>query len=382
MIRIAIITGTRAEYGILKPVIQAIMDSDALSCHLLVAGVHLSPEYGLTVREIEADGFPIDARVDMLLSSDTQAAMGKGLGIGVYGLTQEIERLKPEVVMVLGDRVEMFAGAIAGLFGGAAVAHIHGGEVTQGGLDEYMRHAITKLSHLHFPATEKSRERIIRLGENPDCVYTVGTPGLDALLKFPQFSDDELSEHLGIPLPNRFVLVVQHPISTHPETSAQEMTETLLVLQELQSHVLLFYPNSDAGSRGMAEVIRKFEKEEWLHTFMHVPRDVYCNLLRRADLLIGNTSSGIIDSPAYGTPVVNIGERQEGRERGENVIDALPQQESIKKAVQIALFDEEFRKKAKQSKNPYGDGRACERICTILETVDLAAAKKAKRLPW
>ncbi|RJP30165.1 MAG: UDP-N-acetylglucosamine 2-epimerase (hydrolyzing) [Candidatus Omnitrophota bacterium] len=382
MRHVAIITGTRAEYGILKPLIEHIEASDSLQGHLLVGGMHLAPEFGSTINQILADGFRIDARIDMLFSSDARAAMGKGLGIGIYGFTQEIERLAPDIVMVLGDRVEMFAGAAAGLCCGATIAHIHGGEVTQGGLDEYMRHAITKLSHLHFAATEKSKERIIRLGENPEFVFCVGTPGLDAILQFPQLSDAELSQRLMIPIPERFLLLVQHPISTHPQTAADEMRETLSALKEFSIPVFLFYPNSDAGSREMLAVIREYETEEWIHTFVNVSRDIYCNLLRRATALIGNTSSGIIDAPAYGAPVVNIGERQKGRERGENVIDAQPQRESIKQAVHTALFDEAFRQRARTTRNPYGDGRASERIGRILESVDLEKAWREKRLPW
>ncbi len=382
MRKIVIVTGTRAEYGILKLLIQKIKAEQQLDYGLIVAGAHLSPEYGLTVQEIEADGFPIEARIDMLLSGDTTAAMGKGLGIGIYGITQAIERLSPDVVLVLGDRVEVFAGAIAGLFCGSVVGHIHGGEVTQGGLDEYMRHAVTKLSHLHFAATEKSRERIIRMGESPDFVFRVGTPGLDALLQYPSLSDSELSQRMGIQIPDHFVLAVQHPVSTHPETAADEMKQTLSALKEISLPVILFYPNSDAGGREMAGVIRDYEPEEWLHTFVNVPRLVYCNLLRRGDVLVGNTSSGIIDAPAYGTPVVNVGERQEGRERGDNVIDVPPQHEAIKQGIHTALYDKAFIEKARKTSNPYGDGRSSERIVNLLKNIDLENSRRAKRLPW
>ena len=246
---IAVITGTRAEYGILKPVLKKIEASPALTLRLIVTGMHLCPDYGYTVDQIVADGFPIAARVEMILSSDTTAAMGKSLGIGITGLCHEIEHLKPDVVLVLGDRIEAFAGATAGLFCGTAIAHLHGGDITQGGLDEYMRHAITKLSHIHFPATPKSQERILHLGENPDFVYTVGTPGLDAILAFPDLSNAEISARLGIRLPDRFVLLCQHPISTLPETAARELRETLLALQEARLPIILLYPNADAGSR-------------------------------------------------------------------------------------------------------------------------------------
>ena len=382
MKRVAVITGTRSEYGILQPVMERIQSSTRLELSLVVTGMHLSPEYGLTVRDIESGGLKIDARVDMLFSSDTKAAMAKGLGIGIYGIAHELERLQPHIVLVLGDRVEAFAGAISGLFCGAAVAHLHGGEVTEGGLDEYMRHAVTKLSHLHFAATERSQERILKLGEHPDFVYWVGTPGLDALLHYPEMSDEELSQHLGVSIPARFALIVQHPISTHPETASEEITETLTALKYSGIPAFLIYPNADAGSREMISVIRQFEAEGWLTTFISVPRGIYCNLLRRTAVLIGNSSSGMIDTPTYGIPVINIGERQLGRERGENVIDVPPVQDEIEKAINRTLTDAKFLEQIKHTRNPYGDGHASEKICAILETVDLAAARKAKKLPW
>lgn len=382
MRRIAIITGTRAEYGILKPVIRRITESESLKPFVIATGMHLSPEFGLTVRQIEQDGFPPTARVYMLLSADTSAAMGKSVGIGIYGLTQEIERIRAQVVIVLGDRTEAFAGAVAGLFGGAVTAHLHGGDVSQGGLDEYMRHAITKLSHLHFAATEKSKTRIINLGENPDYVYQVGTPGLDDILEYPEYSDQQLSELLGVSIPSRFALVVQHPISTRPESAAAELNETLTALKFSGVHTFLLYPNADAGGREMIAAIREYEHEPWLEVFTSLSREVYCNLLRRCAALVGNSSSGMIDAPAYGVPVINIGERQEGRERGENVIDALPIRGEIERALNRVLTDKNFQTRARNTINPYGDGKSSERIVGVLESVNLSQARKSKRLPW
>jgi len=249
MRKIAVITGTRAEYGILKPVLEKILASKKLELSLIVTGMHLMPEYGFTVREIEKDGIPIAARLEMILSSDEMAAMGKSLGIGITGLIQELEHIHPDVVLVLGDRIEAFAGATAGLFQGAVVAHIHGGETTEGGLDEYMRHAITKISHIHFPATPLSRKRILDMGENPDFVYCVGTPGLDALLQFPKYTSRVLENKLGVKIPTKFALFIQHPISTHPKTAAKEIKESLAVLDEQNLPTFAIYPNADAGSR-------------------------------------------------------------------------------------------------------------------------------------
>lgn len=382
MKRVAIVTGTRAEYGILKPVIEKIGESKQFAPVIAATGMHLSPEFGKTIGQIEQDGFAMAAQVDMLFSSNSTAAMGKSLGIGLYGLTQEFERLKPTFVVVLGDRIEAMAGAMAGLFSGAVVAHIHGGDVTQGGIDEYLRHAITKLAHVHFPATDKSRERIIHMGENPDYVYPVGTPGLDDLLSYPEYSDQQLSEALGVSIPSRFALVVQHPISTHPETAVEEIEATLSALKYSGIHTFLIYPNADAGSRDMIDAIRQYENEPWIDLFVSLPRALYCNLLRRAAVLVGNSSSGMIDAPAFGLPVINVGERQEGRERGENVIDVAAARSEIEKAINRALTDQNFLARCQHTINPYGDGKASERIVRILESVNPAKAKRSKRLPW
>lgn len=382
MMHIAVVTGTRAEFGILWPVIDQIDFAPNLKVSIVVTGMHLSPEHGLTVREVEVCGIPIAARVDMLLHGDNTPAMGKSLGVGITGLTQELERLRPDVVMVLGDRIEAFAGAIAGLFCSAAIAHIHGGEITRGGVDEYMRHAITKLSHVHFAATEKARQRIINMGEDPRYVFHTGSPGLDDLYKIKVLSKEELSQELGFPLAERFALAVQHPISTHPETAALEISDTLFALQDSGIQTVMGYPNADAGNRAMREVIAQFEAESWLKTFVNLPRRVYASLLANASVMVGNSSSGLIDSPVFGTPVVNIGERQEGRERGENVIDAPPDRDAIRQAIHKALTDEAFIQQAKQAQNPYGDGHASGKILSILQGLDTAYAKKCKRLPW
>lgn len=382
MRRIAVITGARAEYGILQPVIDRLDYSPNIDARVVVTGMHLSPHHGLTRKDIERDGFRIAATVDMLLSSDTLAGMGKSVGIGIYGLCSELETLAPDVVLVLGDRIEAFAGAVAGLFCGSCVAHIHGGELTQGGVDEYLRHAITKLSHIHFAATELAKQRILHLGEHPEFVFHTGTPGLDALLRYKQFSDEDLSRAIGFTLPERYILVVQHPISTQSDSAAEEMNATLEALREVGLPVILAYPNADAGYSGMADVIRHYEGEDWLRTYTHFPRDIYANLLRRAAVLVGNSSSGMIDSAAFGVPVVNIGDRQAGRERGANVLDAPPERDEIYQTVKRALEDTAFIEQARQAVNPYGDGTASLKIAAALETFDPHRAKKLKRLPW
>ncbi len=382
MKRIAVITGTRAEYGILRPVIDKIDFDPAMKLQLVVTGSHLSPEHGMTVHDIENDGFPVTSRVDMLLSGDAAPVMGKSLGIGITGLTTELERLAPEIVIVLGDRIEAFAGAIAGLFCGALVVHIHGGELTKGGMDEYMRHAITKLAHVHFTATEKAKTRVINMGEHPGFVYCSGSPGLDDLLEFPVLSAEEMEEKLGFSVAERYALIVQHPVSTHAGSAADEMSQVLEAVKQCNISTVLAYPNADAGRNAMMDVIRRYESEEWLNTYINLPRKYYCNLLRNAAVMVGNSSSGLIDAGSFGVPVVNIGQRQEGRERGANVIDApMVDAELIQKTIQQALSDE-FKLTAKNAINPYGDGDASGKIHCMLQTIDADRARNSKRLPW
>ena len=382
MKRIAVITGSRAEYGILKPVIDKIDFDPTMQLQLVITGSHLSPEHGMTVHDIENDGLPVTSRVDMLLSGDSTPVMGKSLGIGITGLTTELERLKPEIAIVLGDRIEAFAGAIAGLFCGAMVVHIHGGELTGGGMDEYMRHAITKLAHLHFTATEKAKTRVINLGEHPSFVYCSGSPGLDDLLEFPALSAEQMQEKLGFALAERYALVVQHPVSTHADSAADEMGQVLEAVKQCNIPAVLAYPNADAGRNAMMDVIRRYESEEWLNTYINLPRKFYCNLLRNTAVMVGNSSSGLIDAGSFGVPVVNVGQRQQGRERGANVIDApMVETASIQKIIQQALSDK-FSQTAKNAINPYGDGDASGKIHSILQIVDADRAKNSKRLPW
>lgn len=382
MRRVCVVTGTRAEYGLLKPVMQAIQESGGLGLQVVATGMHLAPEFGLTVEAIKQDGFAVDSAVDMLFSSDTPGAMAKGTGIGVYGMTQALESLRPDVVMVLGDRVEAFAAAIAGAFLGKAVAHIHGGDRARGGLDDYMRHAITKLSHLHLTATEESRRRVIRLGEPAEHVFNVGAPGISDI--HTESADlAELRAQLGFdPEREPFLLVVQHPVSTESGEAERQMTETLEAVFATGLRAVLIYPNSDAGGRAMIEVIERHEGDPRVSTFRSLPRPDYLALLRRTRVLVGNSSSGIIESPSFHTPVVNIGMRQQGRERSTNVLDAEPERSSILSAIERALHDQEFLARVRTCQNPYGDGRAPERIVRILQDAVIDPALLTKQITY
>jgi GDP/UDP-N,N'-diacetylbacillosamine 2-epimerase (hydrolysing) len=379
--KVCVITGSRAEYGLLKPVMEKLRSSK-LEFRLIVSGMHLCHEFGSTYKEIERDGFNIDSRVEMTLSADTNAAMTKSIGIGIAGMTQALDEINPDVVLVLGDRVEAFAGAVSGAGLNKVVAHIHGGDITRGGLDDSMRHAITKFAHLHFAATEKSRDRIIRMGENPDRVYTVGAPGLDSIVNANLYRYEELSALLGFSLKKPFVLAVQHPVSTHPDEASNEMRETLEALKAINRTTILIFPNSDSGGRRMIEVIESYRSERWLQIVRNIDHAAYLSLLAHTEVLVGNSSSGIIEAPSFHVPVVNIGPRQEGRERSTNVIDVMHDRAAIQKAIEIALKDAAFKSRVQHCINPYGDGTASQRIVNVLSSFKITPDLTQKQITY
>ena len=380
--KVMAVTGTRAEYGLLYPVLKAIEARPELKLSLAVTGMHLSHEFGYTVREIEKDGFPIDARIDMLLSSDTPEAMAKSIGLGIIGMAQTWEQLQPDMILILGDRVEPLAAAISGAYMNFAVAHISGGDVTRGGLDEYARHAITKFAHIHFPATKRSAERIVKMGEDEWRVHVVGSPALDIILNEPLLSPKTLGKKLGLDLSRPLILVVQHPVTTQVDEAPKQMRETLEAIVEIGYPTVVVYPNADAGGRRMIEVIKEYEKYPFIKTHKSLPRKEYLILMKVASVMVGNSSSGIVEAPSFGLPAVNIGIRQEGRERGENVIDVEHNKKEIVRAIQKALKDDIFLKKVKKCENPYGDGKTGPRIAEILSKTEITARLLQKRITY
>jgi len=381
MRKIAVITGTRAEYGIFKSVLSAIKANPNLNLSLIVSGMHFSTEFGCTVKEIEKDGFKIDAKIDVLHTKDTGTAMAKSLGRCIEATTNPLEKIKPDILLILGDRSEMLAGAVSATYMGIPIAHIHGGEVS-GNVDEPVRHAITKLAHIHFAATKESADRIIKMGEEPWRVHVVGAPGLDLILNEKLLDPKELAAKYGLDLSKPTLLVVQHSVITEADDAANQIRETLEAIVELGCQTILIYPNADAGGRRMIEVIKKYEKYPFIRTFKSIPHKEYLSLMKLASVMVGNSSSGIIEAPSFGLPVVNIGARQRGRQRAENVIDVNYDKEEIKMAVQKALCDEEFKEKAKKCKNPYGDGKAGMRIAKILSETKIDKILLEKRMTY
>lgn len=373
---VAVITGTRAEYGLLRSSMEAIEARDDLRLSTLVTGMHLSPTHGNTIDEIRADGFEITDTVYMLLQGDDEVAMAKSLGIGVSGLAESLESIDPDAVLVLGDRDEALAGALASAHMNICVAHIHGGDAMSGAvIDDSIRHAITKFAHLHFPASRKSAERIERLGEEPWRITTAGAPGLDAALSGSYTAPDEVLESYDLSADEPLALIVQHPLTTSPEAAGEQMRATLAAAAncaDLQAVVI--YPNADAGGQAIIDVIESFTPRDWFATFRSLPRADYLGLLAAADVMIGNSSSGIIEAPSFDLPVVDVGPRQEGRERAENVLSVPHDRDAIHRAIRRCLDDDAFRERVAATENPYDEGGAGDVIASRL--TDLPADER------
>lgn len=379
--KVVVVTGTRADYGIYYSVLKAIEKHPDLELSLVVTGMHLSPEFGNTVREIEKDGFKIDATVDMLLSADTGSAIAKSVGIGLMGMAQAFEALNPDIMVVLGDRGEMLAAAIAAEYMNIPIAHIHGGDLT-GTVDEIVRHAITKLSHIHFTATPKSAERVLKLGEEKIRVYVVGSPSIDYIKNLKLIKRSVMEQMFNLDTSKPILLMTQHPVSTEIEHTEKQIRETMEALVELKEQTIVTYPNSDWGGRIIIRVIQQYQDQPFLKIYKNLSQDDYLNLLKLVDVMVGNSSSGIIEAPSFGLPVVNIGTRQDGRERAENVIDVGYNKDEIVSAVRKALFDEDFKKRAKQCINPYGDGNTGPRIADILSKIRLSPELLRKKITF
>jgi len=380
--KIAVVTGTRAEYGILLPVLRAIAAKPELELLLVVTGMHISQEFGYTVREIEEDGFRVAARVNMLAEDDTPTAMAKSVGTGIIGMADAWRQLQPDIILVLGDRVEPLAAAIAGAYMNIPLAHIHGGDNPMAGLDEYARHAITKFSHIHFPATEKSVQRIIKMGEDSWRVHVVGSPALDTVLDESFLAAASPAKKLSIDSSQPLILLVQHPVTTQVDDAPQQIRTTLEAVKTTDYPAIVIYPNSDAGGRRMIEVIKEYENPPAIRSFKSLPHREYLGLMKTASVLVGNSSSGIIEASSFGLPVVNIGIRQQGRERGQNVIDVGYNKREIIGAIEKALSDRRFRQEVLKKANPYGDGRAGERIADILSEVEITPQMLQKKLAY
>lgn len=367
--KVLYISGSRADYGLMRNALFEIQKSPNLELEVIACGMHLMPEFGRTIREIEKDKFGIN-KINAVYRKDSKESMAVFLGKLIQLLVLKIKKINPDIILLLGDRAEMLAGAIAGAYLLIPVAHIHGGDVSST-IDDSARHAITKLAHIHFPATKKSAERIIRMGEEKWRVNVVGAPGLDEILSQKLIASKEIAQKYGLNLAKPFLIVVQHPVTGEVNQAERQVGATMQSVRELAHQTIVIYPNADAGGRKMVKVIERYRKYPFIKIYKSVPRIDYLSLMKIAGALIGNSSSGIIESPSFNLPVVNIGSRQRGRERAENVIDADYKKEQIKKAITKALFDKKFIARNKKSKSPYGRGNAGKKIAGFLSNVNI-----------
>jgi GDP/UDP-N,N'-diacetylbacillosamine 2-epimerase (hydrolysing) len=366
------ITGIRSEYDIMSSVFREIQRHDDLTIQLVVTGAHLSDAYGETVKEIKEDGFEIVEEIESLINGDNNSSRVKGLGIQLQSLIQTITRIKPDCLIVLGDREESMSTALAGAYLNIPVAHIAGGDRVVGNVDDQVRHAVTKLAHIHFVTNDESMERVLKLGEQPFRVFNVGNPGLDRLLNVPKMTAEELSKSLGTKIVDNdnFIVLIQHVISTETDQAYNQMKITLDAVKDLGIKTILSYPNSDAGGQQMIKAIREFEDLNNLTIVKNIPRDPFINLMRRASCLIGNSSAGILEAPLIKLPVVNIGNRQKGRLHANNVQFVSHDKDQIMSAIRLAIFDKDYRKKVTNCINPYGDGNSSVLIADILAKIE------------
>ena len=368
---LAVVSVSRSDYGYLKPVLAEIAAASDLRLCLLVAGAHLSRDFGFTVGEIEADGWPVAERIETLEADDSPEGIARSIGRGVAGFAAAYARHRPDLAVVLGDRFEMLAAAEAALPFTLPVAHIHGGEASEGAMDNQIRHAITKLAHLHFASAEPHARRIAQMGEEAWRIHMVGSPHLDSIRTMDFLSREDLARELGLPERGPWIVVTFHPVTLEYRETAAHVEELLAALDKAEGTLVVTYPNADTAGRTIIERLEEFAVAyPRARLVKSLGERRYISLLRHADLMVGNSSSGIIEAPSFALPVVNVGTRQQGRLRAGNVIDVGCRREEIFRGIEAALRPE-FRNRLRGIANPYGDGHAAPRIVRVLREVPL-----------
>jgi len=377
--KICLVTGTRAEYGLLRWLMDGIQQSSKLELQIVATGMHLSPEFGLTYQEIENDGFKIDKKIEMLVSSDSANGIVKSMGLGMIGFADALTELKPDLIVVLGDRYEIFSAVAAAMIFRTPVAHLHGGEATEGLIDESIRHSITKMSHLHFVAAEEYRKRVIQLGEQPDNVFLVGGLGIDNIIKLNLLGRKDFEKSIDFKLGIKNLLITFHPVTLEKNTSEKQMNEILMALKGLKNtHLIFTMPNADTDGRIIFKMIEDFvNNHPHAKSFTSLGQLRYLSSIKHVDGVIGNSSSGLVEVPTFKKGTINIGDRQRGRIKAESVIDCKPTTKSISDAIK-KLYSSEFQEKLKTVKNPYGSGGASEAIVKTLENISLKTILKKK----
>jgi UDP-N-acetyl-D-glucosamine 2-epimerase, UDP-hydrolysing len=379
MRKICVITGTRAEFGLLRPLIELIANDNELQLQLIATGMHLSPEFGYTLNEITEAGFMVDKKVECLLSSDSSIGVSKTIALAISGFADALAELTPDLVVVLGDRTEILGAVIATAMVNIPIAHLHGGETTEGAYDEAIRHSITKFSHLHFTSTEAYRKRVIQLGEHPDTVFNVGAIGLDAIKKLPLLDKASFEQAIGFKLKERNILITYHPVTLEKEAPIETFENILTALDELTDTALIFtHANSDKNGRIINRMITEYvsSHKDKAVEFKSLGQLRYLSALQYVDFVIGNSSSGILEVPAFYIPTINIGDRQKGRICNESVINSNNSLEDIKKSITFAL-DKTFREKIQQQELLYGNGTAAGKILQIIKEHNHISIKKS-----
>lgn len=368
MKRIVVLTATRAEYGLLKPIMTKLLEDPYYDTRIAVTGMHLSPEFGMTVREIESDHIPVDKKAEILLSADTPAALSKSMGLALISFSEYFEECRPDALMVLGDRYETLAVCCAAMNARIPIFHLHGGETTEGAIDEAIRHSLTKMSCLHFTSTEVYRKRVIQLGESPDRVFNVGAMGVENALNTQCMSVAELEDSIGFALGERYAVGTFHPVTLERATAGKQAEELLAALDRHKEIRYLFTgANADTEGRSINRILKEYaqcHENFFLADSLGMRR--YLSALKNALFVIGNSSSGLVEAPSFHIPTINIGDRQRGRISGETVISCKPERHAIGEAIHQAL-DASFREEVKGAENPYGDGHTSEKIITIIK---------------
>ena len=370
--KICVVTGTRADYGLLRWVMQGIKDDPELTLQIIATGMHLSPEFGSTYLEIEKDGFLIDRKVEMLTSSDTPVGIAKSMGLGMIGFADALNELRPNIVVVLGDRFEIFAAIATTLVARIPVAHLHGGETTEGAFDEAFRHSITKMAHLHFVAATEYRQRVIQLGEAPERVFLVGGLGIDNIRRLKLLDRNELEEAIGFKLGNKNLLITFHPVTLEAATAVSQMEELLFALGQLGDTQLIFtLPNADTDGRVLIKMVGQFVVHHPnARAYTSLGQLRYLSCVAHVDGVVGNSSSGLTEVPSFKKGTVNIGDRQRGRLQAASVINCEPVQESIAAALD-RLYSPSFQLSLSQVRNPYGEGGASEKVVATLKSHEI-----------
>ena len=375
--KICVITGSRAEYGLLRWVMQGIKDHPDLTLQLIVTGMHLSKDFGMTIDEIENDGFEINDKIDILSYADTSLGISQSMADALLGFAEAFHRLKPDLVLVLGDRFEVFSAATSAHVARIPIAHIHGGESTEGLIDEAFRHSITKMSQIHFVAAKEYRQRVIQLGENPEKVFLVGGLGIDGINNLKLLDKEMLENKLDFKFGTKNLLVTFHPVTLEKLTAKNQMKELLLALSELKDTKIIFtMPNSDAESKAIFQLIQDFvQRNPSAKAYYSLGQQKYFSTIMHVDGVIGNSSSGLLEVPSFKKPTVDIGDRQRGRIKAKSVISCSPKAEDIGRAIK-KLYSSNFQDTLQEVESPFGKGGAIQKILTVLESVHLQSLLK------